>query len=414
MKAEIITIGDEILIGQIVDSNSAFIGKELNKIGVTVHQISSIQDDKLHILTALKEAESRADIIIITGGLGPTKDDITKLTLCEYFNDKLIENTAVLEHVTDLLSKFDVPINDSNKAQALIPSKAEVLHNSNGTAPGMYFNKKGKIIISLPGVPYEMIALITDEVIPRLVSEFKTPFILHKTVITQGEAESVLAERLSSWEEALPPMVKLAYLPGLGVVRLRLSATGSEKNKVETVVNSELEKLEKLISELIIGYDDESPETVIKKLFLEKQQTLAIAESCTGGLIASCITRHEGVSGFFKGGMVTYQTETKSSVLKIGSDLIKNNSVVSETVAHEMALKVKEQFKSDYAIATTGNAGPTKGDSDAEIGTVFIAIASSEKIIVEEFNFGTNRFRVIERAKNKAFELLIKEIKNVK
>lgn len=414
MKAEIITIGDEILIGQIVDSNSAFIGKELNKIGVTVHQISSIQDDKLHILTALKEAESRADIIIITGGLGPTKDDITKLTLCEYFNDKLIENTAVLEHVTDLLSKFDVPINDSNKAQALIPSKAEVLHNSNGTAPGMYFNKKGKIIISLPGVPYEMIALITDEVIPRLVSEFKTPFILHKTVITQGEAESVLAERLSSWEDALPPMVKLAYLPSLGVVRLRLSATSSEKGKVEAVVNSELKKLEKLISELIIGYDDESPETAIKKLFLEKQQTLAIAESCTGGLIASCITQHEGASGFLKGGMVTYQTETKSSVLGVDADLIKNNSVVSEAVAREMALKVKEQFKSDYAIATTGNAGPTKGDSDAEIGTVFIAIASPEKIIVEEFNFGTNRFRVIERAKNKAFELLIKEIKNVK
>jgi nicotinamide-nucleotide amidase len=414
MKAEIITIGDEILIGQIVDSNSAFIGKELNKIGVTVHQISSIQDDKIHILTALKEAESRADIIIITGGLGPTKDDITKLTLCEYFNDKLIENTAVLEHVTDLLSKFDVPINDSNKAQALIPSKAEVLHNSNGTAPGMYFNKKGKIIISLPGVPYEMKALIADEVIPRLVSEFETPFILHKTVITQGEAESVLAERLSSWEDALPNMVKLAYLPSLGVVRLRLSATGSEKDKVEAVVNSELEKLEKLISELIIGYDDESPVTVIKKLFLERQQTLAIVESCTGGLIASYITQQEGVSGFFKGGMVTYQTETKSSVLKIDSDLIKDNSVVSEAVAHEMVLKVKEQFKSDYAIATTGNAGPTKGDSEAEIGTVFIAIASPEKVIVEEFNFGTNRFRVIERAKNKAFELLIKEIKSVK
>jgi nicotinamide-nucleotide amidase len=414
MKAEIITIGDEILIGQIVDSNSAFIGKELNKIGVSVHQISSIQDDKIHILTALKEAESRADIIIITGGLGPTKDDITKHTLCEYFNDELIENTAVLEHVKDLLSKFDVPINDSNKMQALVPSKAAVLHNSNGTAPGMYFKHNGKAIISLPGVPYEMKGLMTDEVIPRLASEFKTPFIVHKTIITQGEAESVLAERLSNWEDALPNMVKLAYLPSLGVVRLRLSATGSEKNKVEAVVNSELEKLEKLINDLIIGYDSESPVTVIKKLFLERQQTLAIVESCTGGLLASCITQQEGVSGFFKGGMVTYQTETKSSVLKIDSDLIKDNSVVSDAVAREMVLKVKEQFKSDFAIATTGNAGPTKGDSDAEIGTVFIAIASPEKVIVEEFNFGTNRFRVIERAKNKAFELLIKEIKSVK
>ena len=414
MKAEIITIGDEILIGQIVDSNSAFIGRELNKIGVSVHQISSIQDDKTHILTALKEAESRADIIIITGGLGPTKDDITKLTLCEYFNDKLIENTAVLEHVKNLLSKFDVPINDLNKMQALVPSKAEVLHNSNGTAPGMYFSKNGKVIISLPGVPYEMKALISEEVLPRLISEFNTPFIVHKTVITQGEAESVLAERISDWEDALPSFIKLAYLPSLGIVRLRLSATGPDKSQIETAINSELEKLKMLIGESIIGYDDESPETVIKKLLIEKEQTLAVAESCTGGLIASCLTQIEGVSGFFKGGMITYQTKTKSSILGVDEQIIEDNSVVSEDVVLEMALKVKEQFKSDYAIATTGNAGPSKGDSDAEIGTVFIAIASPKKVVVEEFNFGTDRFRVIERAKNKAFELLIKEIINSK
>ncbi|MGB1268507.1 MAG: CinA family nicotinamide mononucleotide deamidase-related protein [Flavobacteriaceae bacterium] len=414
MRAEIITIGDEILIGQIVDSNSAYIGKALNKIGVSVHQISSIQDDKLHILTALKEAESRADIIIITGGLGPTKDDITKLTLCEYFNDELIENTKVLEHVEELLSQLNVPINKLNVMQALVPSKAEVLHNSNGTAPGMWFYNNGKAIISLPGVPYEMKAILKDEVIPRLTSQFNMPYIQHKTVITQGIAESVLAEQISEWENALPNVLSLAYLPSLGVVRLRLSATGDNKDDVERVINSELHKLKKLLGEAIIGYDEATPETALKKLLIAKKQTLAVAESCTGGFIASCLTQNEGVSPFFKGGMVTYQTETKSSVLGLDASVIAYNSVVSEVVACEMALKIKEQFKSDYAIATTGNAGPTKGDSDAEIGTVFIAIASPEKVIVEEFNFGTNRFRVIQRAKNKAFELLIKEITNAK
>lgn len=410
MKAEIITIGDEILIGQIVDSNSAFIAKELNKIGVAVHQISSIQDDKTHILTALKEAELRADIIIITGGLGPTKDDITKLTLCEYFNDELIEDTKVLEHVEELLSQLNVPINKSNAMQALVPSKAQVLHNSHGTAPGMYFKKNGKAIISLPGVPYEMKGLMKNEVLPKLTVDYKTPFIVHKTIITQGEAESVLAERLSVWEDALPNTVKLAYLPSIGTVRLRLSASGYNKDEIEAVVNSELERLEKLITEIIIGYDDELPVVVIKKLLLANQKTLAVAESCTGGSIASNITQNSGVSGFFKGGMVTYQTETKSSVLGVNADVVKDNSVVSKAVAKEMALKVKAQFQSDYAIATTGNAGPTKGDSDAEIGTVCIAIVSPKRVVVEQFNFGTNRFRVIERAKNKALELLIKEI----
>lgn len=414
MRAEIITIGDEILIGQIVDSNSAFIGKELNKIGVAVHQISSIQDHKEHIITALKEAETRADVIIITGGLGPTKDDITKLTLCDYFNDELVEDKVVLNHVEQLLGSLNIPINEMNKKQALVPSKTIVLKNENGTAPGMYFHENGKVIISLPGVPYEMKVIFKDEVIPRLTSEFHLPYILHKTVITQGIAESVLAEQIYEWENALPSVVKLAYLPSLGVVRLRLSARGDDKNDVEKVVNSELKKLNELIGDVIIGFDEETPETALKKMLIARKQTLAVAESCTGGFIASCLTQNEGVSSFFKGSMVTYQTETKSSVLGIDASVIEYNSVVSEVVAHEMALKIKEQFQSDYAIATTGNAGPTKGDSEAEIGTVFIAVASPKNVLVKEFNFGTNRFRVIQRAKNKAFELLIKEITNAK
>ncbi|MGB0896717.1 MAG: competence/damage-inducible protein A [Flavobacteriaceae bacterium] len=410
MTAEIITIGDEILIGQIVDSNSVFIAQELNKIGVAVHQISSIKDERQHILTAIKEAESRADIVIITGGLGPTNDDITKITLCEYFEDELVEDVEVLKHVEMLLSKFDVPINASNKHQAMVPSKAKVLPNANGTAPGMYFKSDGKVVVSLPGVPYEMKALLVNEVIPKLQLEFNTPFIYHKTLITQGVAESVLAERISDWEKALPDNIKLAYLPNLGTVRLRLSASGTHELDVKTSITTVLESLHKLIGDVIIGYDDASPESVIKRLLLESNNTLAVAESCTGGAIASSITQHEGVSGFFKGGVVTYQTETKTSVLNVDRNTIKDNSVVSKAVAREMVINVKNLFKSDYAIATTGNAGPTKGDSNAEIGTVFIAIASPKHIIVEQFNFGTDRFRVIERAKHKAFELLLKEI----
>lgn len=410
MKAEIITIGDEILIGQIVDTNSVFIAKELNKIGVSVHQISSIQDDKIHILSALKEAENRADIIIITGGLGPTKDDITKHTLCEYFNDVLVQNDSVLKHVTELLHQYSVDVTDINREQALVPSKAFILHNERGTAPGMYLKKGKKAFISLPGVPYEMKGLMLNEVLPKLVSEYETPHIFHKTIITQGEAESTLANRISEWEKALPSFVKLAYLPSLGVVRLRLSAIGTEKLKIEAKVEEEVRKLVAIIDDIVIGYDEESPEIAIKKLLLARKQTLSVAESCTGGLIASSITQNEGVSPFFKGGMVTYQTETKSTVLGVDSDIITKNSVVSSTVAYEMAVNIREQFKSNYAIATTGNAGPLKGDSEAEIGTVFIAIATPKNVVVEEFNFGNNRFRVIERAKNKAFELLRKEI----
>jgi len=415
MKAEIITIGDEILIGQIVDTNSVFIAAELNKIGVSVYQISSIQDEKQHILTAFKEAESRADIIIITGGLGPTKDDITKHTICEYFNDTLVQDDAVLEHVANLFKKSEHKIlTKTNVQQALVPSKAIVLHNANGTAPGMYIKKGNKAFISLPGVPYEMEGLIKEAVIPKLVSEYKTPYIYHKTVLTQGVAESILAERISDWEDALPNFIKLAYLPSIGVVKLRLSAIGEEKESIENAVQSAVSTLLEQIGEVVIGFDEDSPEIAVANLLIDKKQTLAVAESCTGGLIASSITQNEGVSAFFKGAAVTYHSQSKTDVLNVGKKIIEEHSVVSERVAKEMAIGVKKKFKSDYAIATTGNAGPTKGDSGAEIGTVFIAIATPEKVIVEKFNFGKNRFKVIQRAKNKSLQLLRKEIINAK
>jgi nicotinamide-nucleotide amidase len=407
MKAEIITIGDEILIGQIVDTNSVFIAKELNKIGVSVFQITSIQDDKTHILEALRKAESRVDIVIITGGLGPTKDDITKHTICEFFEDTLVQDELVLDNLKKLFRHTDYKIlTKTNLEQALVPSKAIVLHNEIGTAPGMYFRKSGKVFISLPGVPYEMEALIKEKVVPKLTQEFSTPHIYHKTIITQGVAESVLADQISDWEDSLPSFIKLAYLPNLGMVRLRLSAIGKDKEYIKAAVLKEIDMLLSQINDVVIGFDEDSPETVMARLLIQNNQTLSIAESCTGGLISTSITQKDGASTFFKGAVVAYHTQSKLDLLDVNQELINKYSVVSAEVAKSMALSVKKKFDTDYGVATTGNAGPTKGDSDSEIGTVFIAIATPNDVITEEFNFGDNRFKVIERAKNKALQLL--------
>ena len=415
MKAEIITIGDEILIGQIVDTNSVFIAKELNKIGVSVYQITSIQDEKQHILNALKDAESRVDIVIITGGLGPTKDDITKHTLCQYFDDTLVQNDSVLANLHELFKNSEYKkLTKNNLEQALVPSKAIVLHNDIGTAPGMYFRKSGKVFISLPGVPYEMEALIKEKVVPKLALEFDTPHIFHKTIVTQGVAESVLADQISDWEDNLPSFIKLAYLPNLGMVRLRLSAIGENQQKIRLAVEREVAYLLNQIGDVVIGFDDDSPAKVIADLLVSKDQTLAIAESCTGGLIASTITQNKGASAFFKGAIVSYHTKSKSDLLEVNEQLICEHSVVSKQVAKAMALSVKNKFNTYYGVATTGNAGPTKGDSDVEVGTVFIAISTPNNTIVEEYNFGNNRYKVIERAKNKALQLLRLTIINAK
>lgn len=411
MLAEIITIGDEILIGQIVDTNSAFLGKELNKIGVSVYQITSIQDDKEHILKALKEAEENADIVIITGGLGPTKDDITKHTLCEYFGDSLIEDKDVLANVEQIFSKYTIPLLDVNKQQALVPSKAKVLMNHYGTAPGMWIEKGEKVFVSLPGVPYEMKALISDQVIPQLRNKFKFPYILHKTILTYGLGESSLAERIESWEDALPSFIKLAYLPSLGRVRLRLSAKAMDKNMVELEMEKQIHLVLPLIKDVFVGFEeDKSIEAVIGVQLTEMGKTLAIAESCTGGRIAQAFTANAGASKYFKGSIVSYATESKTNILDVKAQDIESHSVVSREVAEAMAQNVRVLFNSDFAISTTGNAGPSKGDSDADVGTVWIAIATRDKVYSEVFNFGNHREKVIGRATNKAFEMLQKEI----
>lgn len=411
MQAEIITIGDEILIGQILDSNSKWIAVELNKIGVSVYQITSIQDDKQHILKAIKEAQSNADIVIITGGLGPTKDDITKLTLAEYFNDTLILNEEILSHIEQMFAKINYPFTEVNRHQALVPSTCIPLKNEFGTAPGMWFCKKNKVVVSLPGVPFEMMGLMSQSVLPKLQATYNLPFILHKTIITYGMGESMLAEKIEDWENNLPVFIKLAYLPSFGTVRLRLSAKGTTLEMLETAIALEMEKLTKLIPEIIVGFDEnETIEAVIGQLLTEKKLTLAVAESCTGGNIAKIITSVAGASNYFVGGIVAYSKLIKIKELQVDEKTIAENTVVSAQVAEEMAKGIQQKYQTDYAIATTGNAGPTADDTDKTVGTVFIAIATPTTIFSEEFFFGKPREKVIGRASNKALELLRKEI----
>lgn len=412
MKAAIITIGDEILIGQIVDTNSAFIAKSLDRIGVEVAEMLSISDDKKHILDTFAQLQNKVDVVIVTGGLGPTKDDVTKKTFCEYFNDELVVDQKVLAHVTELIEGFyKRPISQLNKDQALVPSTCTVLHNKVGTAPGMWMKKENTVFISLPGVPYEMKYLVEEEIIPKIVREYKRPYIIHKTILTYGQGESLVAERIEQWENNLPEFIKLAYLPNPGRVRLRLTARGTNKEELEEAIERNVQSLDAIIHDIIVGYEEnETIETVIGKLLSKQNKTISTAESCTGGRIASLLSSVPGSSSYFKGSVVSYATEAKVNVLGISQDLINQFSVVSAEVASAMALNVKALMKTDYALATTGNAGPSKGDSDAEIGAVFIALATPDGVIVEEFNFGQPREKVIDRASVKSLEILQKEI----
>ena len=412
MRAEIITIGDEILIGQIIDTNSAYIAQELNKIGVSVYQITSVQDDKIHILEAFQAAEKNVDIVVITGGLGPTKDDITKTTLAQYFEDTLVYDEAVLENIKYLWKSFvKQPLLQVNIDQSLVLSKAIALMNKSGSAPGMWLEKNNTVFISLPGVPYEMKGLMNDEVLPRISQKFKRPFILHKTLLTYGIGESIIAERIKDWESALPEPIKLAYLPNLGRVRLRLSSKGFDKEAIIDGVNAQVTALIPLISDVFVGFEEQSSiEQIIGNQLTKLGRTLSIAESCTGGKIAESITAHSGASNYFKGGLVAYAMDSKIDILKVNPELIKAHSVVSNQVAEAMAENVRQLFASDYGLATTGNAGPTKGDSEAEIGTVCIAIATPSGVFSQQFNFGKQRLRVVQKAVTMAFTLFQKEI----
>ena len=412
MKATIVTIGDEILIGQIVDTNSGFIAKALDKIGVQTHEMLSISDDKKHILDTFSSLQNKVDLVVITGGLGPTKDDITKKTFCDYFDDVLVEDKAVLDHVTEIIEGFyKRPITQLNRDQALVPSKCEVLFNKMGTAPGMWMKKENTVYISLPGVPYEMKYLVENEIIPKIVNEYKRPYIIHKTIMTYGEGESRIAEKIESWENNLPDFIKLAYLPSPGKVRLRLTARGENKELLEKSIQENVESLTKIISEIIVGFDeDETIEVMIGRLLTSQNKTIATAESCSGGKIAQMLTSVAGSSNYFRGSVVSYATDSKIDILNVSTKIINDYSVVSAEVAKAMAIGIQKIMKSDYAIATTGNAGPSKGDSEAEVGTVFIALVTPSGVFVEEFNFGQPREKVIDRTANKALEMIQKEI----
>lgn len=410
MLAEIITIGDELLIGQTIDTNSAWIGEQLSLIGIKVHQISSITDNEEHIVRAIDEASERVDIVIMTGGLGPTKDDITKHTLCKYFNTELELNQPILERLKERYAQFNVPFNSSNQAQALLPKSCTVLPNTRGSASGMWFEKDGKVYISLPGVPYEMKGILTDEGFPKLVKHFETPNVTHRTIRTIGIPESKLAEKLEDWENDLKTKdLSLAYLPSPGFVRLRISGTDINGEK-SPLIESKVEELLLLLGNAVYGYEKESLEVVIGNLLTEQKKTISLAESCTGGTIAKLLTNISGSSAYFKGGIVSYANEIKMNVLKVLESDIKNHGAVSEPVVEQMANNIRLMMGTDYAISTSGIAGPTGGTEEKPVGTVWMAVSSKDKTICKKYLLPyNNRERNIKVSANYALELLRKE-----
>lgn len=416
MTAEILTIGDEILIGQITNTNSVWIAQQLNLAGIKIVHMASVSDDKAAILKAFDDAMSRANFVFITGGLGPTKDDITKKTFADYFETTLEINTDVLADVDAFFTKRGRPLTEINRNQALIPKGATVIRNAQGTAPGMWMKKNNTVFISMPGVPHEMKGMITDSVLPKIKREYELPHIYHRTVLTQGIGESTLAELIEPWEDALATKnIKLAYLPQSGIVRLRLSSFGSDLAVLKKNIDDEVESLKLLIEKYIYGYEnygEESPslEKIVSELLREKKQSLSLAESCTGGYIASLFTAISGASEVFKGAVVPYTNKSKNDLLQVDNDLFETVGSVSKEVVEQMAQSVIKKFDSDYSIAISGIAGPNGGTAEKPVGTVWIAVASKEKVLALKFLFGDNRGRNIIMTANAAMNLLRKFI----
>ncbi len=414
--AEIITIGDEILIGQIVDTNSAFMGQLLNLNGISIKQITSVSDDREHILKALEEAKNRADIILITGGLGPTKDDITKKTMCEYFNTTLRFDETAYQDVANLFATYGRDVTPINRLQAEVPAICEVIRNKNGTAPGMWFDVDGKIYVSMPGVPFEMKAMMKEQVIPKLKTRFDFPSIYHMTVLTQGIGESTLSELISDWEDSLAKdNIKLAYLPSPGMVRLRLSTKGKDTASLIAAVERKIEELKLMIPEYIYGYEvfgeeKETLEQMVGKLLKAKNKTVSTAESCTGGYISHLLTKVPGSSAYYIGSVISYAYEIKESELGVPHDVIEKQGAVSQPVVEQMAKAIREKYKTDYSISASGIAGPDGGTDEKPVGTVWIAIATPDKVISEKFLFGNNRERNIQKTANAALNMLKKEL----
>lgn len=410
MKASIITIGDEILIGQILDTNSQWIANHLHDLGVELVESVSISDTKEAIVNGIDHAVSFADLVIVTGGLGPTKDDVTKHTLVDYFNDELEINEDVLNNIKAIFSKRNIPFSELNRDQALLPKNAITLPNKLGTASGMWFEKEGKIVVSLPGVPFEMKGLMENEVLPRLRTIGNFPFQEYQTFVLYGLGESSAAERLEVFEDNLPAFVKLAYLPKPGRLTFRLTGKSDSKELLTETLKELGAALMSYFTDYRIVKGSENSIELLKQVLIKNGKTLAVAESCTGGKIAHEITAMSGVSPFFLGGVVAYNVLLKQNLLDVSAKTIKEHSVVSSEVAKEMVVGIQKKTGANYALATTGNAGPTTDDTDETVGVVYIGVAVEDEVFVERFDFGKPREKVIEQAKNKAFELLVKEI----
>jgi nicotinamide-nucleotide amidase len=408
MFAEIITIGDELLIGQVVDTNSAWMGQELNKCGIEVERIVSVRDREDEIVDALNDAMKRANIVLLTGGLGPTKDDITKLTLCKYFHTKLVFNQQVFDNVKAVL-RDRIPMNALNRSQAMVPENCTVINNRVGTASISWFNVDGKVVISMPGVPQEMKTVMSEEILPRLVAKYHTDFIIHRTFVVQNYAESVLAEKLETWENALPEFIKLAYLPKLGIIRLRLTARGKDKKVMENVLDSEEVKLKVILGNTIITEGDIPLEVIVGDLLVKQSKTVATAESCTGGSIAARLTSIPGSSRYVKGGIVAYTVAVKENILGVPSDIIERYGVVSEETAIAMVKGAMTVMHADCAVATTGVAGPDGGTTDNPVGNIWIAVAVGEHIVTKLQKTNRGRQMNVERASNNAL-LMLREL----
>ncbi len=408
MKAEIITIGDEITIGQVIDTNSSFIAEELNRIGIAITRITSVPDNKDSITDAMDNAREKADIVIMTGGLGPTGDDITKNALAEYFSSKLVINRNVLNHIKVFLSNRSMELTDRNARQAELPDNCSVIFNKYGTASGMWFEEYGKVFISLPGVSYEMKSMITNDIIPRFRKIFRLPVIIHKTILTNGMAESDMAEYLKDWESKLPSGIKLAYLPSPGILRLRVSGTGSDKSKLEIEIENQTDTLIELISDYVFGFDEDKLEEITGMLLAENKLTVAVAESCTGGKISELITSVPGSSAYFKGSVIAYSNEIKTRILGVSELDISRHGAVSEEVVRSMAEKTMNLYNTDFAVATSGIAGPSGGTGKKPVGTTWIAVAAKRKTIAQKFSFGEHRGRNILKASYTALNMLRK------
>ncbi len=411
INTSIITIGDELLIGQVIDTNSAWMAQQLNKAGIRVNRRVAVGDVWDEIWNALDEAAQHADIILITGGLGPTADDITKPLLCKYFEGKLVVNEAALQNVQVLFEKiFKRPLTERNIKQAEVPDTCTVIQNKRGTAPGMLFEKNGKLFISMPGVPHEMKGMMESDVIPLLREKYKVPYITHRTLMTFGIGESMIADNIQAYEEALPSHIRLAYLPNYGMVRLRLTASGNDKASVDQEMNDSFSRLQQLVSEHLVTNEDEKMEEVVAKLLAQKQKTMSTAESCTGGYIAHLITSIPGSSVFYKGTIVSYSNEVKENLLEVDHATLKEKGAVSEEVVVQMVKGSLKQLKTDYAVAVSGIMGPDGGSPEKPVGTVWMAAGNTENVITQKLHFRFERQLNIQLTAVNALNLLRKFI----